>query len=131
MTCITCHQPRGLRAVSLFLQVLYGECTRARAAKPRNTRDEGGSHTCGNLRVSRFARRTTEKRETARSLSTSSPGLFPEKSPGDEVDLPSLKYFRGMSIRPLCKLGKNTLKRPNNQEQIFTDDVNIGICTHK
>ena len=47
---------------------------RARAAKPREARNEGGSpsraisHARGHLRVSRFARRTTEKRETARSL---------------------------------------------------------------
>ena len=45
---------------------------RARAAKPRDARNEGGSrtisHARGHLRVSRFARRTTEKRETARSL---------------------------------------------------------------
>ena len=59
------------------------------------------------------------------------PGFSLKKNPGDEVDLPSLKYFRGMSIRPLCKLGKNTLKRPNNQVQIFADDLNISICTHK
>ena len=47
---------------------------RARAAKPRQAQNEGGSpsraisHARGHLRVSRFARRTTEKRETARSL---------------------------------------------------------------
>ena len=43
---------------------------RAGAAKPRDARNEEGSHrnARGHLRVSRFARRTTEKRETARSL---------------------------------------------------------------
>ena len=40
-----------------------------RAAKPRDARNEGGiSHVRGHLSVSHFARRTTEKRETARSL---------------------------------------------------------------
>ena len=34
------------------------------------------SVTCGHLRISRFARRTTEKRETARSLSIAWPGRF-------------------------------------------------------
>ena len=32
-----------LRAVSLFLQIHWGECTLARAAKPRDARNEGGS----------------------------------------------------------------------------------------
>ena len=32
-----------LRAVSLFLQIQWGECTHARAAKPRDARNEGGS----------------------------------------------------------------------------------------
>ena len=32
-----------LRAVSLFLQIQWGECTLARAAKPRDARNEGGS----------------------------------------------------------------------------------------
>ena len=42
---------------------------RAGAAKPRDARNEGGlSHACGHLLVSRFARRDTENRETARSL---------------------------------------------------------------
>ena len=47
----------------------------AGAAKPRDARNEGVplpsraiSHARGHLRVSRFARRTTEKREAARSL---------------------------------------------------------------
>ena len=33
----------SLRAVTLFLQISGGECTRARAAKPRNGKNEGGS----------------------------------------------------------------------------------------
>ena len=46
---------------------------RAEAAKPRDARNEGVpsraiSHARGHLRVLRFALRTTEKRETARSL---------------------------------------------------------------
>ena len=32
-----------LRAVSLFLQIKWGECTRARTAKPRDAKNEGGS----------------------------------------------------------------------------------------
>ena len=32
-----------LRAVSLFLQIQWGECTLARAAKPQDVRNEGGS----------------------------------------------------------------------------------------
>ena len=46
----------------------------AGAEKPQDARNEGGSpsraisHARGHWRVSRFARRTTEKRETARSL---------------------------------------------------------------
>jgi len=50
---------------------------RAGAAKPRDARNEGGiSHARGHLRVSRFARRTTEKRETARSLDCKTVGFF-------------------------------------------------------
>ena len=46
------------------------EWTRTRAAKPRDAPNEGAiSLARGHLRVSRFARRTTEERETARSLS--------------------------------------------------------------
>ena len=32
-----------LRAVSLFLQIQWGKCTLARAGKPRDARNEGGS----------------------------------------------------------------------------------------
>ena len=62
---------RRLRRVSLFLQIYWEQCTRAGAAKPQDARHEGGSaisHARGHLRVSRFARRTTKQRETARSL---------------------------------------------------------------
>ena len=44
----------------------WEQCTSAGVAKPRDARNV--SHARGHLRVSRFARRTTEKRETARSL---------------------------------------------------------------
>ena len=39
-----------------------------RSRETRETRAAAISHASGHLRVSRFARRTTEKRETARSL---------------------------------------------------------------
>ena len=58
-----------------FFRLVRGVHTRARAAKPRDGRNEGVplpsraiSFARGHLRVSRFARRTTEKGETARSL---------------------------------------------------------------
>ena len=56
-----------LQAVSLFLQIKGGECTRARGAKPRDARNEGGTRMVNY--VSRALCSTVqEKRETARSL---------------------------------------------------------------
>ena len=84
MTCITCHQPRRLRAVSLFNFFRFCKgSARARERQSRETSETRAAVTrvAHDLRVSRFARRTAEKRETARSLSTSSPGLFPQKKP--------------------------------------------------
>ena len=77
-----------LRAVSLFLQIQWGECTRAQAAKPRDARNEGCSlkrkksdslFSCLSrlapsitrvfICVSRvFCSMDQEKRETARSI---------------------------------------------------------------
>ena len=65
----------------MLLAVLFIDCeqslvffrfsesnARARERRSRETRE---TRARGHLRVSRFARRTTEKRETARSLSSS------------------------------------------------------------
>ena len=77
-----------LRAVSLFLQIQWGECTLAQAAKPRDARNGGGSprrkksdslFSCLSrlapsitrvvIYVSRaFCSMDQEKRETARSI---------------------------------------------------------------
>ena len=58
---------------SLFLQIWWEQSTRTGPAKSRDAQNEGGScqshaisHERGHLRGSRFARRTKEKRETAR-----------------------------------------------------------------
>ena len=64
------------------------------------------SHARGHLRVSRFARRTTEKRETARSLSSAS------KSPWHDYVIHELKmierYTPALSTfkRPMTQFGE-------------------------
>ena len=56
-----------LGAVSgIFLQIQWGECTRAR--EKRGSPYHTFSHMHGHLRVLRVSRRTKKKRETARSL---------------------------------------------------------------
>lgn len=43
---VVCYILLRLRAVSIVLQVQRGECTRARAAGPRDARNKGGSLSC-------------------------------------------------------------------------------------
>ena len=132
MTCITCHQPRRLRAVSFSSGFVRGVHARASGEAARRAKRGRQSHAWPMICVSRVLLDGLQKKERLLVVYQPRPqGFSLKKSPGDEVDLPSLTYLRGMSIRPLCKLGKNTLKRPNNRVQIFADDVNIGICTHK
>ena len=70
---IRCCFPLDCEQSLFFFRFSKGSA-RARAAKPRDARNEGGSHFAPSVtRVAicvsrRFARRTTEKRVTARSL---------------------------------------------------------------
>ena len=59
-----------LRAVYHFSFRFSESNARGRERQSRETRETRASHARGHLRVSCFARRTTEKRETARSLTS-------------------------------------------------------------
>ena len=59
-----------LRAVYHFSFRFSESNARGRERQSRETRETRASHPRGHLRVSCFARRTTEKRETARSLTS-------------------------------------------------------------
>ena len=84
-------QTLRLRAVSLFFFRFSKGSARTRERRSRETREtrvaaffvplpsRAISHARGHLRFSRFARRTTEKRETARSLLNTWPHLALQK----------------------------------------------------
>ena len=59
-----------LRAVYHFSFRFSESNARGRERQSRETRETRASHARGHLRVSCFARRATEKRETARSLTS-------------------------------------------------------------
>ena len=59
-----------LRAVYHFSFRFSESNARGRERQSRETRETRASHARGHLRFSCFARRTTEKRETARSLTS-------------------------------------------------------------